>query len=292
MPTAKALGIKPKNSYPLDLSTMTMEELDIMYIGSDTDSPQRIQIANEIDKRVIKEEKGKKKVVSKSEDDEFEEMDDIAKAHETLGLGEFEKGQAVGTINAHGKQKQGDGTWKYVGKGGSKESSSLKDRQSKQASNRAQEPIGKRSEEKHVGKGPVGQKAVLKDIKDTKGAIARHHKSIGQYRDSAQGAEHFSKEIKEHEDKIKEHEAKLESHHRAAKNVGLVKGEEEFDLLKAEVIFADTTMDNFIKAKRAWNESSADPEKQKQIGLALDGFHKSLVDLEIQELNENPFWKK
>lgn len=42
----------------------------------------------------------------------------IMKAEEILGMGEFEKGHPVGYINKYGKQKQGDGSWKYVGKGG------------------------------------------------------------------------------------------------------------------------------------------------------------------------------
>ncbi len=71
MPTAKELGIKVKTrKEPLDLTGASMEELDVLWMGSDTNSPPRIQIANEIDRRVIKELKGKKKKkgkLSKSE---------------------------------------------------------------------------------------------------------------------------------------------------------------------------------------------------------------------------------
>lgn len=44
-------------------------------------------------------------------------VDKIEKAEEILQIGEFEKGHPVGYINKYGKQKQGDGSWKYVGKG-------------------------------------------------------------------------------------------------------------------------------------------------------------------------------
>ena len=61
MPTAKQLGISKKKSRPMDLTKVSLEDLDALYIGSADDSPQRIQIANEIDRRVIKANKGKKK---------------------------------------------------------------------------------------------------------------------------------------------------------------------------------------------------------------------------------------
>lgn len=43
------------------------------------------------------------------------EMDNLGVAQESLGLGEFEKAHPVGCINKYGKQKQQDGSWKYVG---------------------------------------------------------------------------------------------------------------------------------------------------------------------------------
>jgi len=61
MPTAKALGIKPTKSKLMDLGSLSLEELDELYAGTDSDSPQRIQVANEIDKRVVQSMKGRKK---------------------------------------------------------------------------------------------------------------------------------------------------------------------------------------------------------------------------------------
>lgn len=117
MPTAKALGIKPSKSKFMDLSSMSLEELDELYAGTDTDSPQRIQVANEIDKRVVTREKKKKK--SKGNLSKAEAEDILGLRGETLEKG---KEMPVGTIS-NGRKKMPDGSWRPVAEGGRSESS-------------------------------------------------------------------------------------------------------------------------------------------------------------------------
>lgn len=126
MPTAKELNIKKRKPTlnPLDLGDLTMEELDIMYLATDTDSPQRAQIANEIDKRVIQEYrksgKGKKKKTMEK-----------AEAYDVLGIQnpDLEKGKKmpVGTVS-NGRKKVAEGKWVDVKKEGTKGSSSKDDK--------------------------------------------------------------------------------------------------------------------------------------------------------------------
>lgn len=62
---------------------------------------------------------------------------------ERTETGEFEKGHPVGYINKYGKQKQGDGSWKYVGKGTSAPAASKTEvKPSMQVFNRTMAPQG------------------------------------------------------------------------------------------------------------------------------------------------------
>lgn len=56
-------------------------------------------------------------------------MGNLIKGIDELGsfIDELEKGLPVGHINAHGKQKQADGSWKYVKKGSKKQEATKKD---------------------------------------------------------------------------------------------------------------------------------------------------------------------
>lgn len=110
MPTAKQLGLSKKKTRPMDLSQVSMEDLDALYIGAADDSPQRIQIANEIDKRVLKANKGKKKKkLSKSE-----AMETLTESREDLEKG---KKVPVGTVS-NGRKKVAEGKWVTVREGG------------------------------------------------------------------------------------------------------------------------------------------------------------------------------